>query len=197
MTTTYVHADHEGIPAPGTLTDADGRPVPAGMAGHRYPVTGTCRTCQGRICCADGTADWGHLTTPTAFVSLAAFYEADPARARSGEADYGVHWQAGGQDWPRYRVSYVQATGEIYAVCQRGPCPVRILGVIPPDQPPGPGAAGSSAWHHANRYYRTLDVILDGWADPDISGHDLGWIERKLAGQADRLPMLRVAKAQS
>jgi hypothetical protein len=57
----YIHDDHPAVPRPGTLADADERPVPRGMEGHRYPVTGQCATCGDAIRCADGTADWGHV----------------------------------------------------------------------------------------------------------------------------------------
>lgn len=82
----------------------------------------------------------------TEYPSLEAFYAGRPERARSGEADYGVHWRAGGRDWPRWRVSYVQATGEVYAFEQAAKSRVRVLGVIPPDDPAddprGPGRLG-------------------------------------------------------
>jgi hypothetical protein len=109
------------------------------------------------------------------FPSLEAFYDDRPERRSSGEADYGVHWRDGGRDWPRWRVSYVRVTGEIYAVELRGEYRVRVLGVVPADHVEG-------GWGPSPRliYYRTLDGILDGWADPDVSGHDLAWVVRKL-----------------
>ena len=115
--------------------------------------------------------------TTTEFPSLAEFYAGRPERACSGEADYGVHWHVSGRDWPRWRVSYVQATGEVYACEQRGACRVRVLGVVPPD----PDERTSASGYRGGTYYRTLDAILDGWADPDVSGFDLAWIEAKLA----------------
>jgi hypothetical protein len=133
-----------------------------------------------------GSSDFSKERAAGWFPSIEAFYDARPERRTSGEADYGVQWQANGLRWPKWRVSYIQATGEIYADRQssgpeRWAGTVRVLGVVPPDPGPGPGAAGSLQWNHENRYYRTLDVILDGWADPDISGHDLAWVEQRLA----------------
>ena len=39
----------------------------------------------------------------------------DPRRARSPELDFGCWWTLGGRDWPRWRVSWIEATGELYA----------------------------------------------------------------------------------
>lgn len=122
----------------------------------------------------------------TEFPSLDAFYDDRPAPERrySPEADFGVHWRTDGRTWPQWRVSYVKATGEVYAVEQTGACRVRVLAVVPPDDP----ADDPDPYHGVTRgrYYFTLDAILDGWADPDTSGHDLAWIEQRLtaAGKA-------------
>ena len=127
--------------------------------------------------------------TTTEFPSLEAFYNDRPERRTSGEADYGVHWRIHRCHWPLWRVSYIQATGEIYAVQQHDACPVRVLGVIPPDpdeRTNGAERVRGTPWAYENdlgrgTYYRTLDGILEGWSDPDVSGHDLAWITRKLA----------------
>ena len=121
------------------------------------------------------------------YASLEAFYDGQPERRTSGEADFGVHWHAGGKRWPGWRVSYVQATGEVIAVEQYGKCQVRVLGVVQPDPDErfaSKDEAGGIAWsdrHGRGTYYDTLDRILDGWAEPDVSGHDLAWVERRLA----------------
>jgi len=118
------------------------------------------------------------------YPSLGEFYNANKDRMLSGEADYGVNWTVKGHDWPRWRVSYVQATGEIYATAPRVHSRVqgglvRVLGVVPPD-PDTRYQDGN--WATGPAYYRTLDKILEGWADPDVSGHDLAWVASKLAG---------------
>jgi hypothetical protein len=120
--------------------------------------------------------------TATEFPSLEAFYNDRPPAERrySPEADYGVHWHDSDRTWPSWRVSYVKATGEVCAVELRSPFRVRVLGVIPADNPAEDPGRHGGGW---GRYYFTLDAILDGWADPDVSGHDLAWIERKLASR--------------
>jgi len=94
------------------------------------------------------------------FPNIETFYDEDPQRRRSGESDYGVWWTNGGR-WPNWRVSYIQATGEVYAKSVEGP--VEILGIVPPD--PGP------------HYYRTLDKLLEGWSE---AGLDLSWVRKRL-----------------
>lgn len=96
------------------------------------------------------------------FPSIDAFYAADPRRERSGEVDFGVMWRDGTQPWPHYRVSWVEATGEFYAVRlagQRGSCPVELL-----------GSAASR---------EDADAVLSGWAEHDV--FDLAWVRGRLA----------------
>ena len=98
-----------------------------------------------------------------------AFYESDRRRMASPEADYGVWWTNNLERWPYYRVSYVQFTGEVYAIeSASGPTSwVLVLGVVPPDSV----AVGDV-------YYRTLDRILEGWA---YSPMHLNWVRDRLA----------------
>lgn len=113
-------------------------------------------------------------TAATEFPSIDAFYDDRPERRHSGEADFGLHWHVHRRSrFPSWRVSYIQATGEIYAAQLLGSCPVRVLGVVPSDPV-----------EEHEVYYRTLDKILDGWADLDVSGFDLAWVERRLAEHA-------------
>ena len=108
------------------------------------------------------------------YESLDAFYDDVPGRRRSGEADYGVGWTKGGRRWPYWRVSYVHATGEVYAVeVTLTGGPVEVLGVVPPDEDDG--------WRRT--YYRTLDRLLDGWADEPHRSID--WVrDRLVPGQS-------------
>ncbi len=97
--------------------------------------------------------------------NLSEFY-ADPNRRLSGEADYGVWWKDGDKTFPNYRVSYIRDTGEIYAAaCQDGE--VQLLGTCPPDE-------------GFDTYYRTLDRILEGWADECGKPNGLAWVRRRL-----------------
>jgi len=111
--------------------------------------------------------------------SLEEFYS-DPRdgigarRDRSPESDYGVHWRLGGSRASSWRVSYVRATGEVYATrAMRGHDSVLVLGVVPPDP-----VDESVPYDRRASYYRTLDDILAGWAETD---HDLGWVIGRLA----------------
>ena len=108
------------------------------------------------------------------FRSLADYYAANPQRRSSQEADYGVHWRLA--PWPhRRRVSYLRATGEVYAVHQGGSCPdnegpVLLLGLVEPD--PVPAGAG---------YCATLDHILEGWPIACGKPEGLQWVKERLA----------------
>lgn len=94
----------------------------------------------------------------------------DNLRGRSPESDYGVHWRGDQDDAPRYgapfRVSYIQTTGEIYALNLRSD-EVIVLGVVPADSA-----------EIGEIYYRTVDEILRGWEEE--FGRPLEWIRDRL-----------------
>lgn len=108
-------------------------------------------------------------------MNLAEFYAADPRRRGSGEADYGVWWTERGKPRPRYRVSYIQATGEVYAVALDAQMSkVEVLARVQPDSmKPG------------DVYYSTLDRILDGWAEECYLPDSLAWIRGRLHRETD------------
>ena len=89
----------------------------------------------------------------TTFINVQEFYNDNHARRTSPEADYGSQWTT--PDRQSYRVSYIQDTGEVYAVNLSGITegPVHLLGLVPPDPVPD---------QSREHYYRTLDNILDG-----------------------------------
>jgi len=100
------------------------------------------------------------------YANIEEFYAENEERRNSGEADYGCWWRAPGLGWPRWRVSYIQKTGEIYATELRDNGIVKLLGIVPPD--------------NGRIYYQTLDHILEGWADAIHEPGSLIWVEGKL-----------------
>jgi hypothetical protein len=114
------------------------------------------------------------------FGSLDEFQLADVRRWTSQQADYGVMWRDTGASRfqpPQWRLSYIRATGEVYAASSAGP--VRLLGVVPADEEPRTQAdrniRPSATWD------RTLSAILEGWADPMINdGFSLDWVLTRL-----------------
>ena len=112
--------------------------------------------------------------------SLENFYHSDPnpavvnRRFLSGEADYGVGWKLRG--WPgSWRVSYVQSTGEVYAV-NNDVGRVMVLGIVPADT----RAKGEI-------YYHTLDRILDGWPERCGTPSGLSWVIARLREWAEEM----------
>ena len=103
------------------------------------------------------------------FPTIEAFYEDNPARRSSGEADYGSWWTEAGKAYPKWRVSYIKATGEVYAVQLFNPEKVELLGIIPPDD--------------GDIYYKTLDGVLAGWADVCGQPGSLDWIRQRVQAQ--------------
>ena len=111
------------------------------------------------------------------FDTLEHFYEDAPQRRTSGEADFGVHWKLDG--WAHsWRVSYVRATGEVYAVnLNRTDGPLFILAAVSPDD---------TQDTRRGRYYDTLEDILEGWAERCGPPDSLRWVMERLreAGRA-------------
>ena len=104
--------------------------------------------------------------TYSAYPSLEAFYNANESRRRSPEADYGVWWTEASRRWPKWRVSYVKQTGEVYAVQTTSAGHVAVLGIVPPDD--------------GEIYYQTLDRILKDWADHCGQPGGLAWVMERL-----------------
>ena len=97
------------------------------------------------------------------FKTIEEFYNDKPARRSSPEADYGVWWTEAGKGFPRWRVSYIKDTGEIYAYDHTK---VELLGTVQPDADPV--------------YYRTLDDILAGWAEIIWRPGSLDWVRQRM-----------------
>jgi hypothetical protein len=98
------------------------------------------------------------------------FYAQNPERQHSGEADYGVWWLNGQMTYPRYRISYIHATGEVYVINQNSR-EVEVLGVVKPDD---------DGDYNGRCFYVTLDKILDGWADKCGQPNGLQWVKERL-----------------
>ena len=86
-------------------------------------------------------------------------YEAwasEPRRERSNEVDFGVFWTYQGMPFPKWRVSWIEATGEVYAKELGGQERFAVL---------------------ARADNRTqADALMRGWTDYDLRPKDLSWI---------------------
>lgn len=114
------------------------------------------------------------------FPSVDAFYDDDERRRHSPEWDYGVWWRATADErWPRWRVSWVCETGDLYATRCAGRGIVLRLGNVPPlgAYPYGLGSEAWGAWHRE----QPVERLLAGWAEGDET---LGWILDRLARAA-------------
>ena len=109
------------------------------------------------------------------FPSVEALYVDDERRRRSPEWDFGVHWRATlEQWWPRWRVSWIVETGDLYAFCTGAPR-VLLLGNVPRvGEYPGGGIERWAAFHGR----QTVERVLDGWAE--LEPQLLGWILERL-----------------
>ena len=96
-------------------------------------------------------------------ITLRNDYEAwasEPKRKRSKEVDFGVFWTAAGQRWPRWRVSWIVNTGELYAKELGGKERYAVLGIWPTRE--------------------GIEALMRGWAH-DLPC-DLAWITRRHNG---------------
>lgn len=92
---------------------------------------------------------------------LEAFYATDERRRHSPEVDYGVWWTLPGQRWPYWRVSWVEATGEVYAVAQL------------------PSGDGTTVAHAGFATQEAAETALQGWAEHCHEG-GLDWLWGRL-----------------
>lgn len=97
------------------------------------------------------------MSEPRTYPDVAAFYADNRARERSPEVDFGVMWTADG-GWPHYRVSWVEVTGEFYAVCQAKPATVELLGRAETRE--------------------QADHVMDGWAH--VEPQRLYWVRSRI-----------------
>jgi hypothetical protein len=111
-------------------------------------------------------------------VDLNDFYDADPRRRASEELEFGSDWSEGGA---RTQVSWIEATGELYAM--RDPLGALVTDVIGDTraspvadedlsvEPLGivPGRAG-------------VEAVMSGWETAMASGPDsLAWVRVRIA----------------
>jgi len=97
---------------------------------------------------------------PTArtYLSLSAFYAADPRRRASRERDVGLWWRSA--RGPTYRAAWVRDTGELYLF-----------------QHALTGAGSGSVHLVSGRFDATdLDVLLEGWRDMCGREASLEWL---------------------
>jgi hypothetical protein len=96
------------------------------------------------------------------FQSLDEYYEDDPRRERSGELDYGVQWTERMQIFPRWRVSWVEATGEFYAYNELNNDDGRLVVI-------GIAATREDA-----------ERVMEGWDEECGKSGSLNWIAHQL-----------------
>lgn len=84
------------------------------------------------------------------------FYK-DQLREKSRELDFGVWWRDGA-NYPTYRVSWIENTGEIYAIDPDDK--IEILGIIPNEK-------------------RTEEVLI-GWANMCGLMNSLQWVRNRI-----------------
>jgi hypothetical protein len=96
-------------------------------------------------------------------LTLGEFYASDPRRAHSPEVGYGSLWRAFAPV-PTYRVEWVPATGELYAVELSEPDeakdPVEVLGVL---------------WSRPQ-----VEACLAGWAERCGGQRSLLWVRDRV-----------------
>lgn len=108
------------------------------------------------------------------YQTLDDFYAGEPGtigstRKWSGELDFGVWWKDRTTMWPRYRVSLVKDTGELYAWRQAAIDDrpnVVILGVM--CTPDGKGDVDR------------VEAALDGWAEKCGESWSLQWVHDRM-----------------
>lgn len=92
-------------------------------------------------------------------MTLNEFYADNPKRERSGELDFGVWWRDSTMPGHTFRISFIQDTGEFYAVDQQNDN-VEVIG-------------------HAENYDEA-EEMLKGWADHCGPVGGMEWAKARL-----------------
>lgn len=100
--------------------------------------------------------------------SLEAFYAGDVRRVESVEVDFGVHWRPSHSAFQTWRVSWVEATGELYAV-RLSPGPIVGRGRGGPVHVLATGL----------RMVEDAEELLLGWTDECGSVGSLDWVRER------------------
>lgn len=123
------------------------------------------------------------------YPSLEEFCNANVARLRSPESDFGMHWRDE-LGYPTWRVSYVDLTGEIYAAQMGGSRSgrVEVLGRLPlrPCEACNGTAGETTACPRCSGtgYSRlAVEAALASWADVCGDERSLDWVRLRAAGQ--------------
>ena len=109
--------------------------------------------------------------TKTTYLSLGAFYLADPRRTHSRETDLGLWWRGTGPNGPTYRAAWVEATGEVYVMQHAG-------------------TAGGGRVDVLARHPSLPDVLaaLDGWEGVVGDDDSIVWLLERLRRPARAAP---------
>ncbi len=99
------------------------------------------------------------------YADLDEFYAADPRREVSPEVDFGVMWRGGDDALASYRVSWVEATGELYIYRMTG----------------GHSHYSVTVFDGLSLSRDAVDAVLDGWAIVCPQLLSVGWLLGQLA----------------
>jgi hypothetical protein len=91
-------------------------------------------------------------------MNLQDFYNENPDRNDSQEIDFGVWWLDGNKPFPRYRVSYIVETSEVYAL-NLVTRDVQVLGICDP---------------------KDIRDVLSGWEKECGQPYGLQWVRDRL-----------------
>jgi hypothetical protein len=113
------------------------------------------------------------------YESIMRFYE-ERGGAHSGESDFGVFWTNPDTRFPRFRVSVVHNTGDVYALDLSRPMgSVELLGTLEhvkvcADLP-------NRAHDTELCAYKIAERVLEGWTDRINEIGSLTWVRGRLA----------------
>lgn len=86
------------------------------------------------------------------------FYDEDPRRRSSPEVDFGVMW-IDSAPYPKHRVSWIEATGEVYAM-NLTTSEIDLIGTLP--------TRGD------------VEAALDGWEHGPLNDKYLHWVRARV-----------------
>jgi hypothetical protein len=107
------------------------------------------------------------------------------ARGGQGSAvlDLGVWWVDNGRPFPRYRVSVVHDSGDVFAFCFNGGA-VELLGTLGDKAYPCMKRHADFGRHGQGCAFSEADDVFEGWSDLG-EAMTLSWVRERLAAHHD------------
>lgn len=120
-------------------------------------------------------------------LNIEEFYDQDPRRRDSEELELGHGWRVAGRESVTYQVSWIEDTGEVYAMAEpQLPPNADVFGDVWANAPSEKAETVEVLGRVDSR--EELDRLLLGWQEAMEGEDSLGWVRSRLTEHTSRPP---------